>query len=140
MPWVALGAVIIGVTLTALFAQGESDEPKLEQERGQVLSDVDTLRIAELSIHDFNDAWIACGSPDEARAAVGKGVPAWHGGGCWDTLGFKPMEPDAGYWVEVVEDRFEVHAVADLDHDGTPAEFVATDQATAHPWTDPKVF
>lgn len=128
------------VTLWAVWTPPKKTNP-LDQARLELLSDVDTIRIAQLSLHDFEEAYVPCGSADEARAAVKGGDIAWKGGDCWTKLGFNPLgTPRGAWWVDVNEDGFEVHGLADLDADGTPIEIVATKDQTARAVTPAGVY
>ena len=131
---------VAAVTLWAVWPDPVPRNP-LEQARLELLSDVDTIRIAELSIHDFDEAYVPCGSADEARAAVAAGNVAWKGAECWTKLGFAPIDtPRGAFWVEVAGDDFTVHGLADLDGDGTPLAIVATRDTTARATTPPGVY
>jgi hypothetical protein len=139
MPIIATVAAIAAVFVTAVLAMITDDSGARAQQRAAVLADVDTIRIAELSLVDFEGKWTPCGSQAASLSHVEAHEPGFADEDCWKKLGFHPNGP-GGYWVEVVGDDFAVHGVVDLDADGIPAEFVATREMTARTWTDPRVF
>lgn len=137
MPLVAMLAVLIIVGFVATVARFQDDGR--EERRSATLSVVDTLRIAELSLYDFENSYVPCGTMDVARLGL-SGNTAWETDGCWKKLGWTPEQGRGVFYVAVDGDNFEVHGLVDGDGDGTPAEIVATKDLAAHLLSKPEVF
>jgi hypothetical protein len=127
MPVVITSIVILLVILTAMVSWWVLPlEDPLKTARTGLLADVDTLRIAENSIFDFEESYVACGSMAAAQAAVEKKDASWRADPCWDQLGFRPVGEGTAFWVESAGTDFVAHGLGDFDGDGELVKALAT--------------
>lgn len=105
----------------------------------EIRNNTDAVRTALLSYHQLNKTYVACGTPEEAKARGARfDRTKWEGGSCWTTLAWDdPGLLRGGYWVVLTPTGFEVHGVFDGDADGVPAEYVATESKPAATVTPP---
>jgi hypothetical protein len=76
-------------------------------------------------------AFVATSFAPRVEGELDAAAAPWRSSAAWDELGWKPGEDPRGiYRVEVSADgeRMAVHAVADLDGDGTPSRWVRDEQ------------
>ncbi len=108
---------------------------QLKAKRSEVPTTVDAIRQAELAWFAGNGEYLACGSEDSASTNLGK-LPqplADATAACFRRLGWEPKgDLRGGYWVDVGERDdgtagFEVWGVSDVDGDGEPAIYMATE-------------
>jgi hypothetical protein len=113
---------------------------QLKAKRSELVSNVNGIKISELSYDAMNDGFVAVGHPP-GLGELGEEPRRWMGGADWVTLNWAPDGDVRGvYWVEVSGDDFVVHGVADLDGDGVAAEYTATSSVSATQVTPEDVY
>lgn len=138
----AWAAMATGATLLALACgpqSSEFSEMQLRAKRSEVPVQVKAIHAAEMAHFAEHGAYLPCGSTSSADTLLASQDPSamrpWSEESCWQTL----LEPvDRGevrgvYWVTVSEDgqSFEVVGLSDIDGDGQPAVYQASDQQNA---------
>ena len=133
---VLMMAAVPMVGIVAAIAIPNFVAMQLKAKRSELPGNISGIRIAELASDASGTGLVAVGSRAEAeaeiRAAGGRTLRPWRGGAGWDTLGWRPETLIRGaYWVEVDGAAFTVWGIADVDDNGTYAEYTATRDTTA---------
>lgn len=125
---IVAGLVLLFVVLLVLVVAPQFVGMNRRAMLSEAATDVDRIVTCELAYDAAYEVFLAAGSRSEAEAfarAHGPTLAEGDWSGAWKTLGWRPDgRTRCGYWVELVERDFEVHAVCDIDRDGVVAEYV----------------
>lgn len=137
--------VIVGVALVAGI--GGLTWPLLrtttsKSKRAEVPLLVDTIRTAEITAEEAYGTYVPAAPAPRAPEAVGKTPVPWSPSAGLEELSLRPPTDHiyGSYTVELTDDGFIVRGVCDLDGDGVPAVYEATQDANAHRVTPEDVY
>lgn len=129
---VALGSVAL-VCMGSAMAVPNFVAMQLKSKRAELPANVESIREAELAYHARTGTYLAVSSEREAAGEMPGAAPRpWRGGSGWDELGWSPDGDVRGaYWVELTATGFVAFGLADIDGDGEPSIYAATESQLA---------
>ncbi|MCP4870413.1 MAG: hypothetical protein GY898_17045 [Proteobacteria bacterium] len=137
------GAVQFALGTTAAMAISNFIQMQKRAKRTELPTNVDAIRTFQKAHWAEHDTYVALPpAPRGLDALDGDGID-WVSTPEWEAFGWSPDGQVRGvYWVEVSEDgqSFTVYGTADLDGDGIPCRYQATDSQGAEALTPPGVF
>jgi len=110
--------------------------------RAEVPANVDGLRTAQRAYDAAFDAYVEIPTPvPRPISELGPEAVDWPWETGFDTLGWAPDGQVRGtYWVTTTPDGFEVHGMIDIDGDGVPAHYMATESEKTRMLTPNSVY
>ena len=131
---VVVTAVVVCVGLAAFLAGMRYNIAAHKKKRGEVESNVDGIKTAQLAYDAGFDQFVAAGPHPVAVEGLDPEPRVWSAGSAFDTIGWAPDgKVRSTYQVEVSADGmdFRVHGWIDEDGDGVPAHYTATKSINA---------